>query len=457
MTTRVAILETLTKQQLFRLAQKFGLEVSARDNKACFVKSLAGSRRFNKAEMVGHLTVSELRQVCAKLGKATNGTKPFLIHQLTGDKQKLLGSKIVASLKKQGFKKRGSVLIPPSLDDKSAVRKLHEASVQHKRDRSSSSLSRHEVRLLSRFANGSEVEVENIKPMLVEVKRGTEDELLFRYACLHWSIPVSSGYGRRLRFLVIDQHNGKLIGVLGLGDPVYALSARDKWIGFSQAGQKQRLRNIIDAFVLGAVPPYSTLLCGKLVAMLAASNEVRERFRQKYKSRKSVISETAQDGELAMLTTTSALGRSSVYNRLRFKDHRLFVPVGYTQGYGDFQFLNGLYDELFTFAKETIEPTAKQDNWGGGFRNRREVVKKCLACAGLPEQLLRHGVKRQIFLVPLATNSAEFLRGESDVLESFDYSAASLFDHFMSRWLRPRIDRVLLIETFDPNSLRLWK
>ena len=40
-----------------------------------------------------------------------------------------------------------------------------------------------------------------------------------------------------------------------------------------------RLRNVMDAFVLGAVPPYRELLCGKLVAMLAASDEVRDAFR----------------------------------------------------------------------------------------------------------------------------------------------------------------------------------
>jgi hypothetical protein len=97
----------------------------------------------------------------------------------------------------------------------------------------------------------------NIRPRLVQVQSDSRDELLFRYACLHWSIPISSGYGRRVRFLVIDESNNKLIGVIGIGDPVYSLAARDKWIGWNEAEHRERLHAVMDAFVLGAVPPYA--------------------------------------------------------------------------------------------------------------------------------------------------------------------------------------------------------
>ena len=30
---------------------------------------------------------------------------------------------------------------------------------------------------------------------------------------------LSNGFGRRLRFLVWDNHNGKLIGIIAIGDP----------------------------------------------------------------------------------------------------------------------------------------------------------------------------------------------------------------------------------------------
>ena len=100
----------------------------------------------------------------------------------------------------------------------------------------------------------AEIDPERIEPRLQEVKSGSWDELLFRYSCLHWSIPVSSGYGRRLRFLVYDNSTGKLMGLFGLGDPVFSLSARVQWIGWTKEDRRKRLVHVMDAFVLGAVP-----------------------------------------------------------------------------------------------------------------------------------------------------------------------------------------------------------
>ncbi|MBW6414169.1 DUF4338 domain-containing protein [Methylacidiphilum fumariolicum] len=65
------------------------------------------------------------------------------------------------------------------------------------------------------------------------MKPKSEYELLFRYACLYWSIPVSSGYGRRIRFLVFGKNNSKLIGLFSLGDPVYSIQAQDRWIDWT--------------------------------------------------------------------------------------------------------------------------------------------------------------------------------------------------------------------------------
>jgi hypothetical protein len=215
------------------------------------------------------------------------------------------------------------------------LRRLHTLAVRSRLERAKKGLERHEAALLARFAAGPEVDPARMQPRLVQVRPRTPDELLFRYACLHWSIPVSSGYGRRLRFLVVDGHNGKLMGLFGLGDPVFSLAPRDRWVGWDKEGRRARLRHVLDAFVPGAAPPYSFLLGGKLLALLAASGEVREAFRQKYAGRASCIGARTSDGSLALLTTTSALGRSSLYNRLSFRERLLYQRVGFTRGTGD--------------------------------------------------------------------------------------------------------------------------
>jgi hypothetical protein len=111
------------------------------------------------------------------------------------------------------------------------------------------------------------------------------------------------------------------------------------------------------AFVLGAVPPYSFLLGGKLVAMLATSSQVRLDFSKKYADRAARISSEPGDGRLAMITTTSALGRSSIYNRLTFDGRTLYNRAGQTAGSGEFHFSNGLYSDISAYAARYCIPT----------------------------------------------------------------------------------------------------
>lgn len=368
-----------------------------------------------------------------------------------------LGDRITRSLRKQGFRLRSGVLVPPDIKDKSKLRVLHREAVKHNIDRSRRGLERHEDRLLSYVASGEDVIPGRIRPRLVLVQPGSEDELLFRYARLHWSIPVSAGYGRRLRFIVYDESNGKLIGIFGLGDPIFGLGSRDRWIGWSHEAKKKRLQCVMDLFVLGAIPPYSHLLCGKLVALLATSRAVREAFRRKYGGRRSYIGRKPLDGRLALLTTTSALGRSSLYNRLRYKDDRVFQRAGFTRGSGDFHFSNGFYGDLRQFAVKHCNATAKHVLWGKGFRNRRELVRKTLPLLGLPKQFMYHGVKREIFMAPLAFNTPAFLCGDDKQLQTCDRTVDDLFRWFRDRWLLPRADRDKSYRSFDPEDYRLWR
>ena len=366
-----------------------------------------------------------------------------------------LRAKIFSSLSQQGFDVTETGIQTPDQTNKSLIRKLHSVAVEHKVKRGSALRSK-EPTLIERIAKGDEVDPQRIAPRLTEVVPDSEDELLFRYATLHWSIPVSSGYGRRIRFLVLDKQNNKLIGIIGLGDPVFGLGARDQWIGWNAAQRRNRLRHILDAYVLGAVPPYSELLGGKLVAMLAASVEVREAFERKYADKTALISGVKGNAKVAIITTTSALGRSSIYNRLRFGDRLLFVPTGFTTGSGEFHFSNGLYSEVHAFAMTFCKPTAKNGKWGTGFRSRREVIRKALAELGLPDTLIYHGVKRQVYLAPLARNAQAFLQGDEEELDYYCQEADSVFECFKSRWLLPRAERTQAYREFDPASYLLW-
>ena len=390
---------------------------------------------------------------------------------LTQKDKESLKTLITESLKKQGFELQGNQFRLHDDLDKKKIKLLHSEAVCHKIEERKKGLIKHEPSLLQRFAFGKDIVLNKIDPELVKVTSGSEDELLFRYASLHWSVPVSSGYGRRLRFLVVDQHTKKLIGLFGLCDPVFGLGHRDQWIGWNKEDRNERLHHVVDAYTLGAVPPYSFLIGGKLIALLAVSNEVREAFKSKYKGRTSVIRKREQSGEIALITTTSALGRSSLYNRLKFNDDHLkfngadpkfyegrlvFELVGHTQGFGEFHFSNGIYDALTEYAKSNTTPTASHESWGTGFRNRKEVVQKTLAKLGLPQGWLNHGIKREIYVAPLAKNTCAFLRGEDLKLDYYNQPLSELFDWFRRRWLLPRGERDKRYKEWKPDEWKLW-
>ena len=158
---------------------------------------------------------------------------------------------------------------------------------------------------------------------------------------------MSQGYGRRLRYLVKDRANGKLIGIFALGDPVFNLRVRDEWIGWNQAERRERLVNLMDAYVVGAVPPYAGLLGGKLVASLIASKEVGKKFQERYGGREGLISGRQKQARLTLVTVTSASGalidvQQAEAHAERWKSDRDnpvvdLQKLGATTGYGHFQ------------------------------------------------------------------------------------------------------------------------
>lgn len=119
----------------------------------------------------------------------------------------------------------------------------------------------------ARRSVGAEVEPDWIRRVLGDARRGFEEEFFFRWAAAPSSTPVSLGYGPPFWFLVSDAPNETLIGLIGVGDPVLSLAPRDRWGGWDMTRGTAAMKYVLDTFVLGAIPPYSMLRGGKLVAL----------------------------------------------------------------------------------------------------------------------------------------------------------------------------------------------
>ena len=297
------------------------------------------------------------------------------------------------------------------------------------------------------IAEGRDVIPSDIEPELELVESGKKSGDMFRFATLFWSVPVSLGYGRRMRYLVWDRQNDKLIGAFALCDPVFNLKDRDVWVGWDQAGRRERLVHTMSAYVTGALPPYRNLLGGKLVTALIGAREVGLEFEKRYGETTGRISQQRKNAQLTLVTFTSALGRSSLYNRLRLyngsAEPAVFLKrLGYTEGFGHFQLTNEHFERLKSLLDQEDERYSPRMGTGPNWRIR--VARVGLKAIGFDDEdiVLKHGIRREVFVMPIADNTVEFLRG-SDSEPRFEnrHSVKIISDLAKDRWTIPRAER----------------
>ena len=217
-----------------------------------------------------------------------------------------------------------------------------------------------------------------------------------------------------------------------------------------------------DISVCGAVAPYSEILVGKLVSMLAASPEVILAYRNRYAQRESEIASAmagrpvVRPPHLVLLGTTSLYGvGSSQYNRLRMPAAPLggrrgecvqFQPLGRSEAYGTSQFGSSTVDALVALVEQTREGQRVNSIFGEGVSPKFRKVREGLDALGLPDdELLQHGRQRIIYGVPLVRNLREFLLGldeEPDYLINLNNpknGTGIIVGWWMDRWLAGRI------------------
>lgn len=372
-----------------------------------------------------------------------------LVIALPGDEARLK-RKVRAHFKRLGFLKAADgTLLPPNLD-KQSYRDMHAHQRDSRLDANRVWIADRAGELIQHFASGADLDVARIRPRIEVVRSGTWQSNLFRFASYYWRIPISEGYGRRLRFLVWDDHHKKLIGLFALGDAVFNLRARDEFIGWDHHRRVEALVNLMDAYALGAVPPYNMLLGGKLIASLIRTQDVVDTFQAKYHDSVGVISGQSKHARLVAVTTTSALGRSSLYNRLRIGGQSVFDSIGSTSGWGHFHISDELFDDLRDYLRSKGDAYADSHNYGQGPNYRLRSIRKALGLLGLNPDMARHGLTREVFFCSFAGNALQFLRGEHKRVRYAQLpTVEEMGQAAMVRWVVPRAERM--------PDFRLWR
>lgn len=345
-------------------------------------------------------------------------------------------------LKKVGFTKNRNGELEISGSGKDAIRALHASQRSDRLAQSWHFIKEGWPELKDNFAEGRDLDPSKISPVLQRVRAGTAESDLFRLAALTWSVPVSNGFGRRMRYLVWDEHNEKLIGLIAIGDPVFNLAVRDKLIGWNSNDRAERLVNIMDAYVLGAVAPYNSLLGGKLVACLVRSRDIYDDFQKTYGDTAGIISGKEKKARLLAIMTSSSLGRSSVYNRLKLDDIHYFKSIGYTSGWGHFHVPDSLFADMREYLRAIDHPYADFHSFGQGPNWRLRTTRAALESLGFKDDLLKHGIRREVFLSELASNAKRMLRtGKGRPNLNTLLSAEEIGELALERWVVPRAQR----------------
>lgn len=220
--------------------------------------------------------------------------------------------------------------------------------------------------------------------------------------------------------------------------------------------------NLLEITTCGAVAPYSSMLGGKLVALMLLSPQVAADYRSVYNAPSIISSQmrnrpVVRDNSLVYLGTTSLyMHGSSQYNRLKIpagtiapdQDEIRYLPIGQTSGFGTVQFspeTSRAIDLLLSSQKAFKDVNSV---FGEGTSPKLRKIKAGLKLLGFDaDRLMQHRQHRLIYSVPLFPAARDWLMERTHALPSFlkcpnDHREASekIAEYWRARWLASRLD-----------------
>jgi Domain of unknown function (DUF4338) len=351
-----------------------------------------------------------------------------------------------AALRASVIEACASVQAAISSGDKDYLRALHLRAKQQQQTHDQAMLLYERHR--NRFKTGRDIDPSKISPQLKLVTEGEWSEIFYVVRAL-WSMPYNKGYGRRLRFVIYDDHHEAVIGIIGLQSPPADLAVRDEIFACPRDRKLELVNATLDAYAVGAIPPYTYLLGGKLCAGLIATDTIRTAYWRQYAGKRTEMLEQGILQPLVGVTTTSAFGRSSQYNRLKYKERLLAKPIGYTRGYGMFH-LEQVYPQACEYLKMVGLHT--DGGYGNGPKVRWQNVTRALRGIGLPRTMLRHGVLREVFLYRFVEDFDKGMAG-GQFGSTLNLPESDFAQYWRERWAVPRAARCPTWNSGDEDAL----
>ncbi len=354
---------------------------------------------------------------------------------------------LIESLSSQGFSLNGSVL--PASYQKSHFKKIQAHSKKEQLTLQKDYILSVMDSVTPFVRDGASINPAAIDLELRLVEQGSVEEAVYRWwNIVWWSVPYQKAYGRQMRLLLWDKAHDAPFGLIGLQSPVLKMAVRDQYLNIPSADLDQVINQSMQAQRLGALPPYNQLLGGKMVGLGLTSNELRETYQDKYRDVETLMKKRVLSSDLLFLTTTSAFGRSSIYNRLKYKGEWVAKSLGYTQGSGTFHVSQELYLELQKFLKR--HKIDVNTTFGYGPSRKVKLIDKGFQLLDL-KQYHYHNLQREFFLFPTASNLERVIAAK-DKPEYFDRPLADLLSFWKERWAIPRSERDASWASFNAKN-----
>jgi hypothetical protein len=234
---------------------------------------------------------------------------------------------------------------------------------------------------------------------------------------------------------------------------------------------------IADIAVCGAVPPYSPLVGGKLVAMLAASSEVISAYADRYGGQASVIASSLAGRPIFRAPHLVFLGTTSLYGTEPTQYTRVKIPcevlgghpgesiryklLGRTEGFGTLQFSDDTVEALSIMLAQAETGQRVHSIFGEGVNPRLRKIRDGLDALGLSsDTLLSHGSPRLVYGVALARNFRRYLLGLDDEpeylcpLKRGQNNAEGIAGWWTKRWLANRITHESVLAEVARHTLK---
>ena len=222
--------------------------------------------------------------------------------------------------------------------------------------------------------------------------------------------------------------------------------------------------NVLDISVCGAIPPYSPLLGGKLVAMMLTSPAVIQAYAEAYRASPSIIASAMagrpviREPHLVLLTTSSLYGDPlNQYTRAAVPAREVggtsaesvrYKELGKTLGQGSRHISDESVEEAELFLAQQADGHRVNSIFGEGVNPRLRKIRGALDLCGFrSDHILEHGSPRVLYGVALASNFQAVLLGRTNqpeyILPQPDAAGvtARIAEYWRKRWLLGRIKK----------------